>query len=157
MPHDITERIVLFARVLSGAWSAVQDLGTYTYESVAEDWMQATWELLVECGTNTILHVYGGGADVYGKSERVTSPDAAPTHVVACIPRADDGSVWDGWDKRRITLPAYGPMLEELGRLQDGTYAIETPFDHVRMVDIDAIVPIHELRFIVRPLRPEEE
>ena len=59
-------------------------------DGLKADWLQASWETLVEAPTrenqHEFLEVYGDGADCSGASSRVWSPQAAPTHRICCGP-----------------------------------------------------------------------
>jgi len=58
------------------------------YDEVMSDWMQSSWETLVETalfyGTLNSLPIYGEGADVCKGSSRVTFPSRHATHKIIC-------------------------------------------------------------------------
>ncbi len=87
-PDEVVRK---FRETLVAAWDQVGQFDEFQQL----DWMQATWEVLVEgtlCNASRgeYLAYYGDGAEVNSNlgSKRVWNPEARPTHMVACIPKA---------------------------------------------------------------------
>lgn len=61
---------------------------TEEYDEALSDWMQSSWEMLVETalfyGSKKSLVIYGDGADVCKGSSRATFPELTATHRIVC-------------------------------------------------------------------------
>jgi hypothetical protein len=83
---DIGSTVRARASFLDGAYMPASQLIADPADASLNDWLQASWELLVECQlpAGAFLHPYGGGADCKGESPRVSKPGVAATHVIVC-------------------------------------------------------------------------
>lgn len=89
---DIDKAIRIFSDYLNKSWEVVTPLlldRSYTTDDGSKgDWLQCSWELLVErkvMKINEYLEIYGEGADFHGESSRITDEDMLPTHSVSII------------------------------------------------------------------------
>ncbi|WP_243018438.1 MULTISPECIES: hypothetical protein [Candidatus Cardinium] len=91
--HSVNGVLSRFRLFLESSFSHIAPI--YARNENEEDlraaWLQANWELLVECvlcwgPPPEFLVEYGGGADLYGVSSRILLPDAVATHKITVHP-----------------------------------------------------------------------
>lgn len=112
-------------------------------EEVLYDWLQASWEMLIESklfyGSKRYLPIYGQGADLSeNDSSRVSSPRAAPTHKIVCN---SDGQVYDVISKQQVDITNF--EFEEFVSLDEDWYSLENKLDHV-------LLSVADTEFVVR-------
>lgn len=158
----IDELIRDFTTYLDGAWGIVQRFshrrGT---DSFVGDWLQASWESLVEASlAEGVLDIYGGGADLYPDSSRVYRPSAnpLPTHIVAFLPRDGTSSLMDELTGQSVSFPAHGRSLDRFVSSSPPFFQEAPPFDHALTESDDGrfLFPNAALTFFVRPILEEE-
>lgn len=125
-----------FAAFLAGCWD---DLSIFfendTSESMQIDWLQASWELLVEgllrWPEGLVLEPYGDGADCNGASSRILYPELLATHRVVCRPR--EGTVVnDLLNKRRLDMTRGSVVFDRFVCIEEnGWYYELPPFDKI--------------------------
>jgi len=121
-------------------------------EEVLYDWLQASWEMLVESkmfyGTKNYLPIYGQGADLgINNSSRVSSPTVAPTHKVVC---SGQQPVYDVLSRNKIDVNNF--EFEEFVSLDDDWYSLENTLTHVLISqhDNEYVVSFDEIDFELR-------
>jgi hypothetical protein len=85
-----------FRLFLEASFSHIEPIyaGNDNEEDLKDAWLQANWELLVECvlcwgPPPEFLVKYGAGADLCGVSDRILLPDAIATHKITVHSRYD--------------------------------------------------------------------
>lgn len=106
-------------------------------EQLLADWLQANWEIIVE-GTlhgsglvDSVIDIYGDGADCNGVSSRVSMPNLFPTHSIHVEPNF---------------------ILHSFGTLRDNGYLQVPPFDYVKAENPkggEIIKPLSEVVFSI--------
>lgn len=127
-----------FRRLLDCSWADINALEIASgQEGLAADWMQASWETVVEAALSgqfakLRLAVYGDGADCHPRSSRFSSPIDLPTHQIICRPR--DEFVVDALTGARVaSCSRYS--LDRFVSVTGGWYYESPPFDHA-LLDI---------------------
>ena len=125
-------------------------------EEVLYDWLQASWEMLVESrlfyGSKSYLPIYGQGADLgINNSSRVSSPSAVPTHKIICTSR--DGT-YDHLSKTSIKIDSF--EFEEFVSLDGEWYSLNNDITHALLSNQDKeyVVSINEIDFELECSRP---
>jgi hypothetical protein len=118
-------------------------------EEVLYDWLQASWEMLVESalfyGFKNYLPIYGQGADLgINKSSRVSSPSATPTHKITCTSR---DVAYDHLSKARIQINSF--EFEEFVSLDGEWYSLNNDITHAMLSnqDMQYVVSIDDINF----------
>lgn len=125
--------VLHFRSLLESSWAYVNALELSSgQEGLTADWMQASWEAVVEAALSRKfvglrLVVYGDGADCHARSSRFSNPADFPTHQVVC--RASDDLVVDVLTGKRVVNRAYF-KLDRFVSIKDGWYYEIAPFDH---------------------------
>ena len=91
--QSVDSVLMQFKSFLEASFPYVDEVysGNYHEEVLRDAWLQSNWELLVEhilCPGDEYLSIYGNGADLYGKSSRVSHPNSAPTHKITVHPKS---------------------------------------------------------------------
>jgi hypothetical protein len=135
--EQINKLITVYRELLNKMWSTIKELEDEpNIDELMNDWKQANWEIIVESNlknTNKIyLQPYGEGADYYGDSSRILSPNELPTHAVHCntITGAKDLLT-----DNKIEFPSNGYQLENFVTMKNDWYYEEPPFDCVLILD----------------------
>ncbi|MBP9204191.1 MAG: hypothetical protein KBG28_09525 [Kofleriaceae bacterium] len=134
------------------------------FDGSFEDWLQASWEVLVEGellhGGKGWLANYGEGAFSNEPSNRVFRLDALPTHGVFVEPKDASAPPIDSLDRQRI-LSSEGELFSEFGVMEHGGVRLEFPISTLlteRLVPgfaIPACYPISAVRFVLREYSPD--
>jgi hypothetical protein len=118
--------------------------------SLLEDWLQATWEIIVEgvvCEKDEFLEIYGDGADCNGASSRVWLPAALPTHRIECQGKSGAAlrDVLTGHE-----LPSRPLAVDRFVAWDGRQYEEAPPFDYVLVEhgDRDAVVQAEDIVFL---------
>jgi hypothetical protein len=155
---DLDAIVEAFRGLINAAWPHVARAQSLSaYDHVVGDWLQATWECVVEAalvrGTPVYLPSYGEGADC-GDDDRVFEPGAHPTHRILCVPRGG-GSLRDLLNDEAFDRPE-GAELDELVTMVDGWYYRQPPFDCVLLEgDQRRVVRLSDVHCELRPVAPE--
>ena len=151
-----------FASYLAASWAAVSEIAKLAQdpESVRNDWVQASWELLVERGLlpGQFLHIYGCGADCNNGSSRVYQPTALPTHVIACFAR-NTSTLYDLSAGTDVIVPETGYVIDKLVSRMGHWHQEAPPFDHVLIqpsTQIQHLFRLIDVRFVLREILPGE-
>ena len=106
-------------------------------EELMADWLQANWEIIVEGNLhetgliNSVIDIYGEGADCNGASSRVSMPNRIPTQSVHVVPNF---------------------IFHSFGTLRENYYIQIPPFDYVKAVNsknCEIIKPIDDVVFSI--------
>ncbi len=164
----------LFRGYLCASWDAVQQLraklsGEVEPEVALLNWLQASWEILVEANLfhrldsgrdangQMFLEVYGEGADELNSGSRVTFDDALATHHITCNRRPDCLPV-DILTGQPLD-PSDGQIFfDEFVAVVEGWYKRLPPFDHALCIigDREVVVPVSSISFVVTPIEAGE-
>ncbi len=151
---DITEELQSFRAILRESWPFLSPLVQKDKTgSFLEDWMQANWEMVVECSIppelGVVLEIYGEGADCTTTS-RVWKPDAMPTHRVFCE-TSGDTKINDVLMDMEVTGPV---IFDSFCTIKDGWKDISPPFDYAEIHGEEIrVIKVDKLRFVARQLR----
>jgi hypothetical protein len=142
MEYNITRSINAFREMLNASWPLIDALAASDMTgSYVDDWMQANWEMVVECSIpphmNVILAPYGSGADCNLGSSRVWRPQATPTTAVFVRYLGNEPlkNVIDDTEVQG-TL-----KLEHFCSIKDGWPTLSPPFDHAVLFG-DSVIAI---------------
>lgn len=158
MTTNVDALVRSFARFLNAAWNEVQAASKNSpYEDFVPNWLQASWEMLVESALSpgVYLEVYGEGADCNGRSSRAFRPEFLPTNAIVCHPRAG-AEVRDALSGEATQFPPNGLPLDELVSLTGTWYERRPPFDHALVLDSeqhDMVFALNELSLELGPAR----
>jgi hypothetical protein len=134
----VNEKIKGFANFLNTSLADVNAL-IENQEDFLMDWMQASWELLVErslLSTNEFLEIYGVGADLYGSSSRVTEKNAVPTHKIVMFSSNENNYVLDLLSNQNVEIKNT-MVFEEFVSFTNGFYSNKPSFDCILATEID--------------------
>lgn len=157
--RDVTNLIRAYCVYLDRSWMPVCELRNMSdEESILENWLEASWEMLVEGSLGgVVLPAYYGGAELNPRSDRVHLPQGGEnaTHVVVC---RSDGPVLDMLTQRSIALPSDGIPITNFVTMIDGMASQSPPFDCVRIESPEHVVVfrIESLLFCIRPIQESD-
>jgi hypothetical protein len=149
----LEDALASFRRLLESSWGDISALeASSAQQGLTADWMQASWETVVEAGLSgeigrIRLLVYGDGADCHPRSSRFSSPEDLPTHKVTCWP--SDSFVVDLLTGRRLTDSGSAYIFDRFVSFKEGWYHEAPPFDHA-LLDAESeqyVVRVDRLRW----------
>lgn len=147
---DVNKTIWMYFDYLNNSLPQVKEfLGELKeYEECLGDWMQSTWETLVETklfyGTSSSLPVYGDGADISKGSSRVCFPERLPSHKLKCV------------CARKITNLISGEYIEleklnfeKFVKWENGWFSVDNDLNSILLSkgDEDYVVSINDIAF----------
>lgn len=153
MSIDITEIVERFRDAIASSWLHVADGDIEQCDSYIDDWLQSSWERLVEARIaaypRVTLEPYGYGADCNPGSSRVWMPSTLPTHKVLVAPRAG-GVFYDVVNEVELNGIA---TISHFCSLKDGWPEVSAPFDYIALEGAEqAVVSAKNVRFLAQAL-----
>lgn len=151
---DLTTPVQAFRQAISCCWSEVVAIELHDVTgSFIDDWLQSTWERLVEAAIpparRVVLEPYGRGADCNGSSSRVWQPDALPTHKVLVV-SATKVPLIDLVNSSALNEPQF---MDSLCSLQDGWPTVAEPFDCILLdTNTMATVKLSDVQLFAVPI-----
>ena len=156
---NLNELIKIFLEVLNDTWPKMHSLIREDGDSILIDWMQATWEFVVENNIQNsdynpyiYLNPYGEGADFYGTSSRILTPEAQPTHEVCCY---SSTPIKDYLSKTTVSFPKKAFPIDCFVSMQNGLCYEKPPFEYAFIfIDNDQkyVFKIDELNFTLNKI-----
>lgn len=157
---DISTEVNVFRSFIIAAWQIVQDhaqsteqIQDYGMNDYLNDWLQANWEMLVECSfsplEDVILEPYGDGADCNEVGSRVWKPEALPKFRVICIP-VDDQRFIDVLTGNSIDKLA---LFDSFCTIENDWIKNSPPFDHILLRGEDTrVISCKNVSFVAEPI-----
>ena len=161
--NDLVHQTVLrFAELLRCAHDVVEACAQHdAYDSLRDDWAQASWERLVEMIVmppgSAGLEIYGNGADADTDNSRVFYPERLPTHRVVFRPASGD-CLYDHLNKEEVAPGEKGLALDRFVTMEEGWYYEKKPFDHVLAIigDQEAVFKTEDVVFTLAEIPRDE-
>lgn len=151
----VDEKVKEFAEFLNKSLECAQKL-LNDNEDLSMDWIQASWELLVEralLSNDEFLDVYSAGADFNGSSSRITKVNALPTHKIVLASKNGD-EVLDLLSAQKLKL-VDGMVFEEFVSFKEGFYSNKPNFDCILVNQIgsnqEMVFYINDIIFRLEP------
>lgn len=135
-------------------------ISKYLGDELAQDWVQANWELIVEsklCKSGSeFLEVYGEGADCNGDSSRVWMPNATATHrvnIALCESTVDE---FTGMDSSGMLGVERNLVFDRFVSWDGKVYAEAPPLDFLiaSSSDKDYLLRADQIDFEVSAISP---
>ena len=129
---EITESIKIFREFLLSSWSVIELFSSKTTqkEAAINDFIQGSWELLVEASFDVFLPSFGEGADMNGISSRVTYPNKEPTHFITC--KLNQASECLYTDEIQHDLTGF-----YFKKFVDDSFEVNPPMDYVYLINVN--------------------
>lgn len=150
-----------FVDYLNGSWNFFDSLllqRSYTSdEQSINDWLQVSWEILVEKNIlqmGEFLEVYGDGADYCGTSSRITDVNALPNFRIVVKPKHGE-MLFDLLNNVSIKNSQF--IFDRFVSFEHGWYKLTPVFNCVLGIDnisgVERVLNIDSIVFTVEPFK----
>lgn len=146
--------ILRFLTFVRDSWETVLDCEENDqFEFLAQNFLQANWELLVEGAIpipESALEIYGDGADFGTSSSRVLFTERLPTHKVLCKP-IEGLLAHDHLNDKNIDARLGDLVFDRFVTMHEGWHYERNPFDYVLAYygDSEVVLKLEDIHFLL--------
>jgi len=156
----VTKEIKIFIDFLNlnwfYIWKHISDLSSkdeLEKRDMVNEWLQFNWEIMVEASFNLSgkgLEVYGEGADLHIRSERMRNPNLEPAYFIG-VSLLDSNKNIDLLTEEEVDMSTLN--LYKFVNFDGHKYSESEVFDHVLLEDVEGVYrlfPINNLQFLLK-------